>query len=141
MILPLKMSCLLKPFHIYNLLFVSQLANMGFASFFDLGIVVLLWSSSLKVAFVGLVENGLYVIYFSKKVTKAATCLMAKVDVGWIWHHRLGHINMGTLQRLHKGNRILGLTALTFARDRVCRACIEGKMNELPHPSKTIIFF
>jgi hypothetical protein len=66
----------------YNLLSVAQLANMGFATFFDVGIVVLLWSKSLKVAFVGHVKNGLYVIDFSEKVTKAATCLMAKVDVG-----------------------------------------------------------
>jgi hypothetical protein len=32
----------------YNLLSVAQLANMGFATFFDVGIVVLLWSKSLK---------------------------------------------------------------------------------------------
>jgi hypothetical protein len=66
----------------YNLLSIAQLADMGFATFFDVGIVVLLWSKSLKVAFVGHVKNGLYVIDFSEKVTKAATCLMAKVDVG-----------------------------------------------------------
>jgi hypothetical protein len=95
---------------------------MGFVTFFDVGIVVLLWSKSLKVAFVGHVENGLYVIDFSEKVTKAATCLMDKVNVGWLWHHRLGHVNMRTLQRLYKGNHILGLTDLTFAKDRVCRA-------------------
>jgi transposase InsO family protein len=123
----------------YNLLSVAQLADMGFATFFDVGIVVLLWSKSLKLAFVGHVENGLYVIDFLEKVTKAATCLMAKVDVGWLWHRRLGHVNMRTLQSLYKGNHILGLTDLTFAKDRVCRACIEGKMHELPHPSKTII--
>jgi hypothetical protein len=123
----------------YNLLSVDQLADMGFATFFDVGIVVLLWSKSLKVAFVGHVQNGLYVIEFSEKVTKAATCLMAKVDVGWLWHRRLGHANMRASQSLHKGNHILGLTDLTFSRDRVCRACIEGKMHELPHPSKTII--
>jgi hypothetical protein len=123
----------------YNLLSVAQLADMGFATFFDVGIVVLLWSKSLKIAFVGHVENGLYVIDFSEKVTKAVTCLMAKVDVGWLWHRRLAHVNMRTLQILHKDNHILGLTDLTFAEDRVCRACIEGKMHELPHPSKMII--
>jgi transposase InsO family protein len=123
----------------YNLLPVAQLANMGFVTFFDVGIVVLLWSKSLKVAFVGHVENDLYVIDFSEKVTKAATCLMAKVDMGWFWHRRLGHVNMRTLQSLHRGNHILGLTDLTFAKDRVCRACIDGKMHELPHPSKRII--
>jgi hypothetical protein len=123
----------------YNLLSIAQLADMGFATFFDVGIVVLLWSKSLKVAFVGHVENDLYVIDFSEKVTKAATCLMAKVDVGWLWHRRLGHVNMRTLQSLYKGNHILGLTDLTFAKDHVCRACIEGKMHELSHPSKTNI--
>jgi hypothetical protein len=125
----------------YNFLSIAQLVDMGFATFFDVGIVVLLWSKSLKVAFVGHVENSLYVIDFSEKVTKAATCLMAKVDMGWLWHHHLGHVNMRTLQNLHEGNHILGLTDLTFAKDHVCRACIEGKMHELPHPSKTIISF
>jgi hypothetical protein len=91
----------------YNLLSVAQLTDMGFATFFDVGIAV--------------------------------TCLMDKVDAGWLWHRRQGHVNMRTLQSLHKGNHILGLTNLTFAKDRVCRACIEGKMHELPHPSKTII--
>ena len=37
----------------YNLLSVRQLAIMGFATFFDIDIVSLLWSNTLKVAFVG----------------------------------------------------------------------------------------
>jgi hypothetical protein len=115
----------------YNLLSVAQLADMGFATFFNVGIVVLLWSKSLKVAFVGHVKNGLYVIDFLEKVTKAVTYLMAKVDAGWLWHRRLGHVNMTTLQSLHKGNHILRLTDLIFAKDCVCRACIEGKMHQL----------
>ena len=43
----------------YNLRFVCQLALMGFATFFDLDTVALLWSKTLNVAFVGHVENGL----------------------------------------------------------------------------------
>jgi hypothetical protein len=57
---------------------------MGFATFLYVWIVVLLWRKSLNVAHVGHVENSLYVIDFSKETTKAATCLMAKVDVGWL---------------------------------------------------------
>jgi hypothetical protein len=48
----------------YNLLSVAQLAHMGFATFFDVGIVVLLWSKSLKVSHFGYVKNGLFVINF-----------------------------------------------------------------------------
>ena len=40
----------------YNLLSVRALTHMGLCSFFDLNSVVLLWSKSLTVAFVGYVE-------------------------------------------------------------------------------------
>ena len=59
---------------------------MGLCTFFDVDVATLLWSKSFKVAFVGHVENGMYVVYFSKAPTKSATCLMAKVDVGCPWH-------------------------------------------------------
>lgn len=61
----------------YNLHSVNQLARMGFASFFDIDVVVLLWRKTLTIAFVGHVENGLYVVDFSAKPTPSATCLMA----------------------------------------------------------------
>ena len=50
----------------YNLLSVRQLALMGFSTFFGIDTVTLLWSKTLKVAFVGHVQNGLYVINFSE---------------------------------------------------------------------------
>ena len=49
----------------YNLLSVSALGKMGFAVFIDNDIVVLLWSKTLKVAFVGYRGNNLYVVDFS----------------------------------------------------------------------------
>ena len=51
----------------FNLLSIRQLALMGFATFFDIDTMALLWSKTLKVAFVGHVENGLYVIKFSER--------------------------------------------------------------------------
>ncbi|KAK1667563.1 hypothetical protein QYE76_055722 [Lolium multiflorum] len=124
----------------YNLLSVSALGKMGFAVFIDKDIVVLLWSKTLKVAFVGYREHNLYVVDFSGTTTTSAMCLFGKADVGWLWHRRLAHVNMRTLQSLHKGNHIVGLMEnVSFAKDRVCRACVEGKMHDSPHPSKTII--
>ncbi|KAK1684791.1 hypothetical protein QYE76_045639, partial [Lolium multiflorum] len=124
----------------YNLLSVSSLGKMGFAVFIDNDIVVLLWSKTLKVAFVGYREHNLYVVDFSGTTTSSAMCLFGKADVGWLWHRRLAHVNMRNLQSLHKGNHIVGLMEnVSFAKDRVCRACVEGKMHDSPHPSKTII--
>ncbi|KAK1667199.1 hypothetical protein QYE76_055358 [Lolium multiflorum] len=120
----------------YNLLSVSALGKMGFTVFIDKDIVVLLWSKTLKVAFVGYREHNLYVVDFSGTTTSSAMCLFGKADVGWLWHRRLAHVNMRTLQSLHKGNHIMGLMEnVSFAT----RACVEGKMHDSPHPSKTII--
>jgi hypothetical protein len=106
---------------------------MGFAFFIDYDIVVLLWIKSLKVAFIGNIENNLYVVDFSGKTTTSAMCLFGKADVGWLWHRQLDHVNMIILQSLHKGGHILGLKeSVSFAKDRVCRACVEGRCMTLP---------
>ena len=68
----------------YNLLSVSQLCLLGFSVFFDANSVILLRSKSLKVAFVGCVESGLYVVNFLGKTTRAALCLLSKHDSGWL---------------------------------------------------------
>jgi hypothetical protein len=47
---------------------------------------------------------------------------------------------MRTLQSLHRGGNILGLIDnVSFCKDRVCRACVEGKIHGAPHKVKTII--
>ena len=107
----------------YNLLSVRALSKMGFSVFFEPDRVVLLWSKSLEVAYVGHVENELYVVDFSGSTNTQTMCLFGKADLGWLWHRRLSHVNMRTLQSLDKGGHILGLKDnVSFAKDRVCRA-------------------
>ena len=59
----------------FNLLSVRALNKMGFAVFLDIDVVVLLWSKTLKVAFVGYVEDDLFVVDFSGKTTTNSMCL------------------------------------------------------------------
>ena len=71
---------------------------------------------------------------FSGQATAGPMCLYGKADVGWLWHRRLAHVNMRTLQSLHKEGHIVGLKEnVSFAKDRVCRACVLGKMHDAPH--------
>ena len=46
---------------------------------------------------------------------------------------------MRNLQSLLKGEHIIGLSDVSFAKDRVCGACIAGKQHEKQHKVKTII--
>ena len=125
----------------YNLLSVSQLALMGYGTYFHVDIVILFKGKTLDVAFVGYVEDNLYVVDFSKKPTSTSVfCLLGKADMGWLWHRRLAHVNMRALQGLLNGNHVLGLDNVSFCKDRICSTCVEGKMHEVPHPKTTEIY-
>jgi transposase InsO family protein len=76
---------------------------------------------------------------FSKESTHSSTCLMAKANVGWLWHRRLAHVGMRNLKQLLKGEHVVGLTDIYFEKDRPCSACIVGKQKEKLHPSVTTI--
>jgi hypothetical protein len=59
--------------------------------------------------------------------------------MGWLWHRRLAHVGMKNLQKLLKGEHILGLTNVHFEKDRICSACQAGKQVGVHHPHKNIM--
>ena len=123
----------------YNLLSIYHLADAGYDSYFTKYCVKVFRSDNLKLVLVGHVENNLYVVDLSKESSSFPTCLMAKHDEGWLWHRRLGHVNMRNLKQLLKGEHIVGLTGISFEKDRVCSACVAGKQLKKRHPIKSII--
>ena len=123
----------------YNLLSIYHLADAVYDSYFSKHYVKVFRSDNLKLVLVGYVEDNLYVVDLSKESASLPTCLMAKVDEGWLWHRRLGHINMRNLKKLLKGEHIVGLTGVTFEKDHVCCACVAGKQHGKRHPFKNII--
>ena len=82
----------------YNLLSIYHLANASYDSYFSKHYVKVFRSDNLKLVLVGHVEDNLYVVNLSKENPSLPTCLIAKVDEGWLWHRRLGHVNMRNLK-------------------------------------------
>ncbi|GJT52715.1 putative ribonuclease H-like domain-containing protein [Tanacetum coccineum] len=58
--------------------------------------------------------------------SKGLTCLFAKAtnDESKLWHRRLGHINIKTLNKLVKGNLVKGLPSKIFENDHTCVALV-----------------
>jgi hypothetical protein len=46
---------------------------------------------------------------------------------------------MNNLNKLLKGEHIIGLTKVHFEKDRFCSACQAGKQVGAPHPSKNVL--
>jgi hypothetical protein len=118
----------------YNLLLVSQLCEMGYNYLFTDTSVSVFRRSDDSVAFKGVLEGQLYLVDFNK--AKLDTCLIAKTNMGWLWHRRLAHVGMKNFHKLLKGEHILRLTNVYFEKDRVCSACQEGKQVGVHHPHK-----
>jgi hypothetical protein len=123
----------------YNLLSISQLCKMGYNCLFsDIGVTVFRRSDD-SIAFKGVLEGQLYLVNFNDNKAELGTCLIAKTNMGWLWHRRLAHVGMKNLHKLLKGEHILGLTNVHFEKDRVCSACQAGKQVGAHHPHKNII--
>jgi transposase InsO family protein len=121
----------------YNLLSVSQLCKMGYNCLFtNIGVTVFTRSDD-SIAFKGVLEGQLYLVDFNR--AKLDTCLIAKTNMGWLWHRRLAHVGMKNLHKLLKGEHILGLTNVHFEKDMVCSACQAGKQVGSHHPHKNIM--
>jgi hypothetical protein len=67
-----------------------------------------------SIAFTGRLKGKVYLVDFSKEKVEPKTCLVAKFDLGWLWHRRLAHVGMRNLAKLQKGEQILGLTNVIF---------------------------
>jgi hypothetical protein len=68
-------------------------------------------------------KGKLYLVDFSNGKVELDACLMAKTNMGWLWHRRLAHVGMKNLQKLLKGKHVLGLTDVCFEKDRPYAAC------------------
>jgi hypothetical protein len=123
----------------YNLLSIRHHASIYYDCYFTYNHVKVFRSDNLKLVCVGHIEDNLYMVDFLKESISSSTCLIAKVDVGWLWHHRLGHINMRNLKQVLKGEHVVGLTNVAFEKDRVCSACVAGKQLGKNHPAKSVI--
>jgi hypothetical protein len=87
----------------YNLLYVSQLCKIGYNCLFtDIDITVFRRSDD-SISFKGVLDGQLYLVDFNNNQAELDTCLIAKTNMGWLWHHRLAHVEMKNLHKLLKG--------------------------------------
>jgi hypothetical protein len=106
--------------------------------FTDIGVTVFRRTDD-SIAFKGVLVGQLYLVDFNENKAELNTFLIAKTNMGGLWHHRLAHVGMKNLHKLLKGEHILGLTNVHFEKDRVCSACQAGKQVGAHHPHKNIM--
>nr|GEV84327.1 hypothetical protein [Tanacetum cinerariifolium] len=85
-------------------------------------------------------ESNLYTISISNMAASSHVCLMSKATLtkSWLWHHRLSHLNFGTINDLTRLDLVDGLPKFKYEKDHLCSACERGKIKKASHPSKLV---
>jgi hypothetical protein len=86
----------------YNLISVSQLCKIGYNCLFTDICVTVFRRSDDSIAFKGVSDGQLYLVEFNDNNAELNTCLIAKTNMGWLWHRRLAHVGMKNLHKLLK---------------------------------------
>ncbi|GJX53284.1 integrase, catalytic region, zinc finger, CCHC-type containing protein [Tanacetum coccineum] len=83
-------------------------------------------------------DTNLYTISLDDMLNTSPICLLSKASKtkSWLWHHRLSHLNFGTLNKLAKDGLARGIQKLKFLKDHLCSACALGKNKKSSHQPK-----
>ncbi|GKB46159.1 integrase, catalytic region, zinc finger, CCHC-type containing protein [Tanacetum coccineum] len=83
-------------------------------------------------------DTNLYIISLDDMLKTSLVCLLSKASKtkSWLWHHRLSHLNFGTLNKLAKDGFARGILRLKFQKDHLCSACALRKSKKSSHQPK-----
>jgi hypothetical protein len=121
------------------LLSISQLCEMDYNYLFTNKGVTVFRRSDGSFAFKGILREKLYLVDFIPEEVELDRCLIAKINMGWLWHRRLAHVNMRNLHKLQKDGHILGLTNIVFEKDTPCGTCQAEKQVGTHYHTKNIM--
>nr|GFC60284.1 retrovirus-related Pol polyprotein from transposon TNT 1-94 [Tanacetum cinerariifolium] len=84
--------------------------------------------------------TNLFSISLNDMLASSPVCLLAEASSmnSWLWHHRLDHLNFGTLNELARNDLVRGLPKLKYDKDHLCPSCQPGKSKKSSHPLKTV---
>nr|GEU87982.1 integrase, catalytic region, zinc finger, CCHC-type, peptidase aspartic, catalytic [Tanacetum cinerariifolium] len=74
--------------------------------------------------------SNLYTISVEDMMKSSLICLLSKASKikSWLWHHRLNHLNFGTINELERKDLVRGLPRFKFEKDHLCSAEDLGKL-------------
>ncbi|GJZ11006.1 retrovirus-related pol polyprotein from transposon TNT 1-94 [Tanacetum coccineum] len=83
--------------------------------------------------------SNLYTMSLEEMMQSSPICLLSKASKtkSWLWHRRLSHLNLSTINDLAKQGLVRGLPKLKYQKDHLCSACSLGKIKKHAHKSKS----
>jgi len=122
----------------HNLLSINQLYDKGYKVNFKSHGCTISNDCSGKVLFTGKRVNNIYLLDILE-TDSSNECLLSRSDESWLWHRKLAHIHTNHLNKLKSKDLVSGLPNIKFQDNRLCDACVKGKLIRSSFNSKDIV--
>jgi hypothetical protein len=131
----------------FNLLSVSQMCDKGYGAFFTDKTCKIVTPAAVKmiekvitnhISLTAKRSDNVYVVnMLQDNDIPVSTCLISKASSKEVelWHRRLGHVNLQTINTLAKQNLVRGLPLKEFQCDEHCVSCLKGKQHKVSYKS------
>nr|GFA38541.1 retrovirus-related Pol polyprotein from transposon TNT 1-94 [Tanacetum cinerariifolium] len=85
-------------------------------------------------------STNLYTINLHDMASASPICLMARASStkSWLWHQRLSHLNIDTINDLARNDLVAGLPKFKYHKEHLCPSCEQGKSKSASHPPKPV---
>nr|GEZ15890.1 copia protein [Tanacetum cinerariifolium] len=85
-------------------------------------------------------STNLYTINLHEMAFASPICLMARASStkSWLWHQRLSHLNVDTINNLARNDLVAGLPKFKYHKEHLCPSFEQGKSKRASHPPKPV---
>ncbi|GJS82920.1 retrovirus-related pol polyprotein from transposon TNT 1-94 [Tanacetum coccineum] len=85
-------------------------------------------------------RSDLYTIAIQESSSPTPICFITKASPtqSWLWHRRLSHLNLDTINLLSKNDIVNGLPKLKYVKDQLCSSCEIAKAKRSNFKTKSV---
>ncbi|XP_076939645.1 uncharacterized protein LOC143608516 [Bidens hawaiensis] len=117
----------------YNLLSISQMCDKGYKVSFDDSHCFILKPEFVippdMIMMMAPRNGNLYELNMKDAISRGGACFVSKAteNESKLWHRKLCHVNLNNMNRLVKGEHVIGLPTREFKLEDHCDSCQKGK--------------
>ncbi|GJT74035.1 retrovirus-related pol polyprotein from transposon TNT 1-94 [Tanacetum coccineum] len=86
-----------------------------------------IFNSNKEIVMIAPRVKDVYVLDMTSSAQESCFFAKASENLNWLWHKRLAHLNLKTINKLAKQNLVIGLPLLVYSKDKPCSSCEKGK--------------
>ena len=83
--------------------------------------------------------DNIYAISLNSISSNKLSCFRTFLDDTWLWHRRLDHVSMHTIEKLSKLDLVRHLPSCKFEKDHTCDVYVKGNQVRSSFKSKKCI--